>query len=99
VSIGHDTDDLAGRLLELRADVFANDHLLADRVLLRPVLFSHGLIDENHARRAGSILVRKVAAAQDGDLEHAEVAGGNAHPPAPRGIFPFDRRTAHDGKR
>ena len=75
MSIGHYADDLAGRLLELRADVFANDDLLADGVLLRPILFGHGLIDENHARRAGCIVFGKVAALEDGDLEHAEVAG------------------------
>ena len=52
VGVGDDADDLPRRLLELRPDIFADDHLLTDGILLGPELFGHGLIDEHYAGRA-----------------------------------------------
>ena len=51
-NVADDADDLARGFFKLRADAFADDDLLADRILLRPVLLRHGLVDDDHAGRA-----------------------------------------------
>jgi hypothetical protein len=53
VYVAGDSDDLARRLVKLRANALADNDLLADGVLFGPELFGHGLVDEDHAGRAG----------------------------------------------
>ena len=79
-AVGDDADDLAGGLSELGADAFANEELLANGIVFRPVFFLHGLVDENDARGGTGVLLGEVPAAQDGYVEDSEVAWGSAHP-------------------
>jgi hypothetical protein len=74
VDVANDADDLAGGLFELRANAPADDDLLADGVIFGPEFVGHGLVDEDHTGSAAIVIVGKVAAAQDGDFEHAEIA-------------------------
>ena len=78
--VADDADDLAGGLSELGADAFADEELLANGIAFGPVFFLHGLVDENDAGGGTGVLLGEVAAAQDGNVEDGEVAGGSAHP-------------------
>ena len=78
--VADDADDLAGGLCELGADAFADEELLANGIAFGPVFFRHGLVDENDAGGGTGVLLGEVAAAQDGNVEDGEVAGGSAHP-------------------
>ena len=55
--------------VELRADAFADEELLANGVVFGPEFFLHGLVDENHARGGAGVLLGEVAALQDGNVE------------------------------
>ena len=94
--VAYDADDLAGGFFELRPDAFADDDLLADGVFLWPVLFGHGLIDEDDAGGGAGVAVGEVAAAQDGDAEDVEVSGRCAHPAGAAGLLIFAKGTADD---
>ena len=59
VNVADDADDLARGLFKLRADSFADDDLLADRIFLGPVFLGHGLVDEDNAGRSGCVLSLK----------------------------------------
>ena len=49
--VADDPDDLPRRLLELRPEPLADDDQLPDRILLRPVLLRHRLVDDDDPRR------------------------------------------------
>ncbi len=80
--VAHDADDLPGWFLILRPNTLADDDLLADGVFLRPILLRHGLVNQHHARCAGSVAVSEVAAAQDRNPEKIEIPGRRAYPSA-----------------
>ena len=94
--VADDADDLPGGLNELRADAFADEQLLADRVLFGEEFFAEGFVDEDDAGGRAGVLLSEVAATQDGDVEDGEVAGGGAHPASVAGPRRFRGRRAAD---
>ena len=60
--------------------ILADDHLLTYGILVGPELFGQRLIDERYPGGGDGIVFCEVVAAQDGNLEEAQVARRDAHP-------------------
>ena len=96
-NVASDADDLAGGLFKLRTDIVADDDLLADGILFRPVFFRQGFVDDDDAGGCAVVAVGEVAAAQ-GNVEDGEVAGRSVRPSLVASPEILAGGAAHDGK-
>ena len=63
-NVAGDADDLTRAFSKLRADIFADDDLLADGILFGPIFLRHGLVDDDDEGCRAGVLIGEVAAAQ-----------------------------------
>src|SRR5215471_8962733 len=96
--IPYHTDDLTGKIRELRTNALTNDDAVRQRIAVGPELLGHCLIDDRHRRRAGGVLISESAASQYGDLEHIEVSGRVDHVSSAAGGRSF-QRSSHNNER
>src|SRR6185312_2033485 len=89
---------LTRRLFKLRANAFADDDLVYQRVALGPELFRQRLVNDHDRRSRGIITQRESPSPHEGNLEDVEVAGRDSCPADATVIRPIRQRPAHNGE-
>jgi len=78
MGVADHSNDGAQRLLVPLPDL----EVLPDGLFVGPVFAGQRLVDERHPGSAGRIGFAEIPAAQEGNLENAQIAGRNTHPSA-----------------